>query len=97
MRTAIADRVLRVVAAQLTGPAEPVAPAGGPADGWREFTAPLRAVPAARAVLLGFGTDVEVLTPPELVDDLVATARAVLEAYGRAGAVPGPAGALRPS
>ncbi|NIZ91163.1 helix-turn-helix transcriptional regulator [Kineococcus rubinsiae] len=79
VRGAVADRVLRVVAAQLTGPAEPV---GGPDDGWREFTAPFRAVPAATAALLGLGTDVHVLAPPELVADLVTTAREVLGAYG---------------
>jgi predicted DNA-binding transcriptional regulator YafY len=46
-----------------------------------EVVATFRALPAARAVLLGLGTLVHVLEPPELVADLVATARDVLGRY----------------
>ncbi len=46
-----------------------------------EVTATFRALPAARAVLLGLGRLVVVLEPPELVADLVATARDVLATY----------------
>ena len=48
-------------------------------DGWTAF----RALPAARAVLLGLGPVLVVLEPPELVADLVETARDVLRKYGQ--------------
>ena len=72
--------VLRLAAAQLAGQAgtpevDPERPT------WERVTLPFRAVGAARAALLGFGGDVEVLSPPEVRDDLVATARAVLARY----------------
>lgn len=79
-RAAVAGRVLRVVGPQLVGPARQE-PRDGPDDGWRGFAAGFRAVAAARAVLLGFGTDVVVLSPAELVEELLVTARAVLDAY----------------
>lgn len=72
--------LLRIAAAQLAGPpGEPEHDEGRP--GWDRVALPFRAVGAARAVLLGFGGDVEVLDPPEVVIDVVETARAVLARY----------------
>jgi predicted DNA-binding transcriptional regulator YafY len=72
--------LLRIAAAQLAGPpGEPAPDAERPT--WDRLALPFRAVGAARAALLGFGGDVEVLHPPEVRADLVATARAVLARY----------------
>ncbi|PRY13481.1 helix-turn-helix transcriptional regulator [Kineococcus rhizosphaerae] len=73
--------VLRIADAQLV--AEPEV------SGTGEFllvAATFRALPAARAVLLGLGPLLTVLDPPELVADLVRTARDVLRTYGQADA-----------
>jgi predicted DNA-binding transcriptional regulator YafY len=51
------------------------------ADGWCEVRARFRGLLAARGVLLGLGTDVRVLSPVELRDEILATARAVVAAY----------------
>ena len=74
-----ADVVARVCAPQAVGAVreEPCA-----REGWRCLAADFRALGAARGVLLGFGPVVRVLDPPGLVADLLATARAVLDAYG---------------
>lgn len=82
IRRGLTARVLRLAAPQLAGPpgarrVDPERPT------WERVTLPFRAVGAARAVLLGFGADVEVLAPPEVRADLVVTARAVLERYGQ--------------
>lgn len=78
VRTRAAAVVLRVVDGQLVAP-----PLLGPTvDGAQLVEAVFRARDAARGVLLGFGAAVEVLDPPELVEDLLRTAREVLEQYG---------------
>ncbi|WP_279579340.1 WYL domain-containing protein [Fodinicola feengrottensis] len=51
------------------------------ADGWCEVRARFRGLLPARGVLLGLGTEVRVVSPVELQDDLVATAAAVLATY----------------
>jgi predicted DNA-binding transcriptional regulator YafY len=71
--------LLRIVAAQLAGP--PGQPVPDRRPGWDRLDLQFRALGAARGVLLGLGTDVEVLSPGELRDDLAATARAVLDLY----------------
>jgi predicted DNA-binding transcriptional regulator YafY len=68
--------LLRIVDAQLVGEPEVV-----DLGDEHEVTAEFRALGAARGVLLGFGTSVRVLEPPELVADLVRTAREVLAHY----------------
>ncbi|MFD0482914.1 WYL domain-containing protein [Kineococcus sp. GCM10028916] len=82
MRVAAGDAglLLRIADAQLLD--EPRVGAHGEEV---EITATFRALPAARAVLLGLGTTVHVLEPAELVADLVRTARDVLERYGDPG------------
>jgi predicted DNA-binding transcriptional regulator YafY len=81
LRVAAADAgmLLRIADAQLL--AEPVVEERPGALDQVEVTATFRALPAARAVLLGLGRLVLVLEPPELVADLVATARDVLATY----------------
>jgi predicted DNA-binding transcriptional regulator YafY len=72
--------LLRVSAAQLASPpGEPVDDGGG----WDRLELPFRAVAAARGVLLGLGTDVEVVAPPELRAEMAETALAVARLYGR--------------
>lgn len=75
-RTAL---LLRLCAPQLAGP--PGEPAPDPDPRWERLVLPFRALGAARGVLLGLGTDVEVVTPPELRADLAGTARAVAALY----------------
>ncbi|MEW1959016.1 WYL domain-containing protein [Kineococcus sp. NPDC059986] len=81
LRVAAADAgmLLRIADAQLL--AEPVVEERPGALDQVDVTATFRALPAARAVLLGLGRLVLVLEPPELVADLVATARDVLATY----------------
>nr|WP_281372964.1 WYL domain-containing protein [Kineococcus aurantiacus] len=71
-----AGLVLRIADAQLV--AEPEVSDHGTS---LEVRATFRALPAARAVLLGMGSALTVLDPPELVADLVRTARDVLRTY----------------
>ncbi|WP_432561861.1 helix-turn-helix transcriptional regulator [Kineococcus sp. SYSU DK003] len=81
-----AGLLLRIADAQLLDEpsVEPVEHAEP--GGFVEVVATFRALPAARAVLLGLGTAVLVLEPAELVADLVRTARDVLGRYaGQAG------------
>jgi len=49
--------------------------------GWSTFTLPFVATGAARDVLLGFGTDVEVLAPLSLRQEFAQTAAAILRLY----------------
>ncbi|WP_380170737.1 helix-turn-helix transcriptional regulator [Kineococcus sp. DHX-1] len=85
LRVAAADAgmLLRIADAQLlSAPVVQELPSDGDGDERTvEVTATFRALPAARAVLLGLGRLVVVLEPPELVADLVATARDVLATY----------------
>jgi predicted DNA-binding transcriptional regulator YafY len=80
LRVAASDSglLLRLVDAQLADEPEVV----DVGEGFQEITATFRALGAARGVLLGLGPLVHVLEPPELVADLVRTARDVLERYG---------------
>lgn len=71
-------RVLRLVAAQLTG-----APSVEEGEHDVVVTAPFRALGAARGALLGFGGAVEVLEPEALRDDLRAAAEEVVDLYRR--------------
>ncbi len=54
----------------------------GDDPGWAEVRLRFGAVPAAR-ILLSFGGDVEVVSPPEVRADLAAVAAAVVEQYAR--------------
>jgi predicted DNA-binding transcriptional regulator YafY len=78
--------LLRVCASQLVGPAER-APAPD-ASGWNVLQLEFVAEGAARGALLGFGADLEVLSPESLRRSLAETAREVLGLYGPG---PGPA------
>ncbi len=73
------DMLLRVCASQLARPAQPL-PEPDPA-GWSRLLLVFPGVDPARGVLLGFGTDVEVLAPPELRQEMAQTAQAVTELY----------------
>ena len=74
------DMFLRICAAYLAG-----RPAGADGDdGWAVVPMRFAAVKAAR-ILLSFGADVEVISPQELRDDLVAVAAEVVACYGTAG------------
>lgn len=74
-------RLLRIVAGQITGPPrQEEAP-----DGRVRVTAPFRAVGAARAALMGFGADVEIVGPDALRAEVLATAEALVALYRREG------------
>lgn len=80
VRRGLTAQVLRLAAPQLAGP--PGTPEVDPdRPTWQRVTLPFRAIGAARAALLAFGADVEVLSPPEVRADLVATAHAILTRY----------------
>jgi predicted DNA-binding transcriptional regulator YafY len=51
------------------------------ADGWTRVTFRFQFVEDAREVILGFGPHVEVLDPPELRDEVIALARALVAKY----------------
>jgi predicted DNA-binding transcriptional regulator YafY len=72
------DRVLGIARGQMLDE-----PTHVPADrdGWCEVSARFRGVLPARGVLLGFGAEVVVLSPPELRKDMVETAEALVTAY----------------
>ena len=70
--------LLRMCATQLTGPAQQLAPDG---SGRVVHRMPFRALAAARAVLLGFGCDVEVLAPAGLRAELASVAADVVRLY----------------
>jgi predicted DNA-binding transcriptional regulator YafY len=57
-------------------------------DGWRELTLWFEHEPAAAHRLAGFGAQVQVLSPPAVREQLLATARGILDRYG---AAPAPA------
>jgi predicted DNA-binding transcriptional regulator YafY len=78
------ELLLRMCAAQLVGPVERVA--APDASGWSGLRLPFVAEGAARAVLLGFGADVEVLLPSSLRRSMADTALELLALYQ-----PGPA------
>lgn len=49
--------------------------------GWRQASVPIESIAQAATVLIGFGNDVEVLSPPELQAELVRLATHVLALY----------------
>jgi predicted DNA-binding transcriptional regulator YafY len=75
-----AGRLTRISGRQLTVPAPDPLPRSDP-DGWVTLDLRFVALGAARAVLAGFGGDVEVLAPPRLRRDMVALARDLLARY----------------
>ena len=79
VRVEQADRLLRICGPQLVGPA--VRDAGGDQAGWATIQMPFVAEGAAKGMLLGFGTDVEVLSPSTLRQHLADTARAIARLY----------------
>lgn len=74
-----ADRVLRISGPQLVAPA--TLEAADDASGWAIYRMQFVAEGAARGALLGFGTDVEVLSPAELRARFGETAAAILRLY----------------
>ena len=84
VRAKRAEMLLRLCASQLVGPVER-APEPD-ASGWIGLRLDFVAEGAAGGVLLGFGADVEVLSPQSLRRSLAATAREVLALYEAAGA-----------
>lgn len=88
VRDGVRALLLRVTAGQRT-PA-PVAEvgtgqAGGDGGDWSVLDVEFRALPAARAALMGFGDAVEVLSPQDLRADMARTARAVAALYAGTG------------
>jgi predicted DNA-binding transcriptional regulator YafY len=80
VRSDQAHRLLRLSARQLSRPGpDPLPPAG--ADGWVRLDLTYVALGAARAVLAGFGGDVEILAPDVLADSLVELAQEILARY----------------
>ena len=80
VRAGEADRLLRICRPQLVGATERHEESDRP--GWLAYSMPFVAAGAARGVLLGFGTDVEVLAPVSLRHDFGKTAAAILRLYG---------------
>jgi hypothetical protein len=80
VRSDQAHRLLRLSARQLSrsGP-DPLPPAG--VDGWMRLDLIYVALGAARAVLGGFGGEVEILAPDVLADSLVELAEEILARY----------------
>jgi predicted DNA-binding transcriptional regulator YafY len=79
------EMLLRLARSQLTGQADPT-PASDP-DGWIHHRLRLVAEAAAQGLLLGFGTDVEVLAPASLRTSMAATAGAIASLYAGHGEV----------
>jgi predicted DNA-binding transcriptional regulator YafY len=73
------EMLLRLCAAQLVGPV--VRDPGPRQPDWNELQLTFVAEGAARAILVGFGADVEVLAPESLRLTMVETAREVLQVY----------------
>ena len=73
------EMLLRLARSQLTAP--PIEQVGGHEGGWLRHRLRFVAEGAAEGLLLGFGTDVEVLTPASLRDSMGATASAVAALY----------------
>jgi predicted DNA-binding transcriptional regulator YafY len=88
IRAERSEMLLRLAAAQLTLPPEPkpIAEAGG----WLRHRLRFVAEAAAQGLLLGFGTDVEVLAPASLRSSMAATALAVAGLYGGTAGKPSP-------
>jgi predicted DNA-binding transcriptional regulator YafY len=84
VRPEVVEMLLRLCAAQLVGPA--VREPAPDASGWTTLRLPFVAEGAARAMLLGFGVDLEVLSPATLRRSIAETARLVLDLYETAGA-----------
>jgi predicted DNA-binding transcriptional regulator YafY len=80
VRRAEAARLLRLCARQLAVPAPDPLRAPDP-DGWVTLDLRFVALGAARAVLAGFGGDVEALSPPALRQSLANLARDLLARY----------------
>jgi predicted DNA-binding transcriptional regulator YafY len=79
IRNERSDMLLRLAGARLTAPPDhrPIPEA----DGWVRHRLRFVAEGAAQGLLLGLGTDVEVLSPPSLRASMGATAMAVAELY----------------
>ena len=77
-----AEMLIRLCAAQLVGPVERSGGDGFPS--WSELSLMFVAEGAACAVLLGFGGEVEVLSPASLRRAMAEKAREVLAVYGEA-------------
>jgi len=82
------EAVLRVSAAALsrierlgTDIAEPVIAAISDAKGWRQAAVPIEGIEQAAAMLLGFGAEIEVVSPTALRRQLADRARQVLALY----------------
>jgi predicted DNA-binding transcriptional regulator YafY len=80
VRSREASRLARLVARQLAAPAPDPLPRPD-VDGWVTLELRFVALGAARAVLAGFGGDVEVVTPARLRRDMVSLARELLSRY----------------
>ncbi len=79
VRTARLDLLLRIHAGLLLAPPEPAE------GGWTELEFGLEAIGATR-VLLPYGTDLEVLSPPEARAELARVAADITALYGAADA-----------
>jgi predicted DNA-binding transcriptional regulator YafY len=71
--------LLRFITSQLAGPAE--RDPEPDASGWQVLRLPFVAEGAAQGALLGFGADVEILSPESLRHMFAETARLVLQLY----------------
>ncbi len=89
-----AARLIRLSARQLSTPAPDPLPAAHD-DGWVDLDLTYVALGAARAVIAGFGGDVEVLSPDELVVALIDLAEEVLTRYRITSADGQPGGSRR--
>jgi predicted DNA-binding transcriptional regulator YafY len=83
------EAVIRVSAAALSGLrrlgadiAEGVMAASPDAEGWRRATVPIEGIGEAASLFLGFGRDIEVVSPPALRRKLAERAGEVLALYG---------------
>ncbi|MBK6010995.1 WYL domain-containing protein, partial [Streptomyces sp. MBT53] len=61
-------------AVPLNGRAEP--------DGWTQMSVPIESIDHAHGEFLRLGTDIEVLSPPELRDRITRTVAELAERYG---------------
>ncbi|TDO47237.1 putative DNA-binding transcriptional regulator YafY [Kribbella sp. VKM Ac-2527] len=74
--------VFRRIAAPMLVSGGPVREVPAEGDDWTRLAMRFRVRQAACAVLLGFGSDVEVLEPPDLRAELLRRAREAVEVYG---------------
>lgn len=70
-RIGFGPRIIRLLHAEPPGP-----------DGWSQLRIQADTAEEAAAFILGFGDQVEVLAPPELRDEVIRRARAVMAFYG---------------